>query len=771
MQYFLWIWMLWTLPFIGMSQTVGNGAGVEEKGPTTSGFLNASLVEDRLYVDLPESSFEKPMLFTRIGRLNRYETKQVVFRKSGSRIFLEEPRIWSETGIWLPVNGDPKLERNVLGVFPIEQEHANGFRFDITDLLFDGSVGWKWLSDAPKVAGLTRVVATKRLHDEVMIKLHIGQKKEGVKIVQPVHFSFMRLSEPMAPRRFDYRMGFWIESMDTGRNRLKNDLGSIARWRLEKKYPEREISVPIRSIVFTLSPEIPKKWRPYIKAGIEEWLPAFESAGFKDAIVVQEVDTLDDWSNYSLGHSIIRWFRNGNVRHFGKKPSGSTVTYVVDQRSGEIIKSDVLLGSSYEHLMDEYFIRCAALDQRAQTYPFPDELLGELIQSLVAHETGHALGIKDNSYGEYQYPVEKMGSAVWLRSMGHTPSIMNYARHNNLAQPEDSVPPSLLLQKVGPTDKYYIRWGYQEFPKTMSAEQRADSLERIIRLQDTIPWYRYTNDQGDFIGPSVTNEVVETKNPVQGARLALKNLERALLMLPKVNQKEKDNIRTERIYTRALELWYFIMRNVFSLVGGYEVFYKSMEQPGSMYDPIPLGMQQEAMDFILAQAFEPPRWLASPEFIVHSKFMTYPDQLFTYQQLLLQEMLKPRFMKRLQHMETIKGYEGVTKHYLVTLQNGLFPELNGTKGRVDMGKQGLQTAYIDWMVNAVGQEPKGVDPKLTLFVQTDYTKGIMMGRLMELKKQLEKKLLKGTYLEQKGHWALCLSKLEKAFDDLGVEGS
>ena len=122
-----------------------------------------------------------------------------------------------------------------------------------------------------------------------MIKLHLGQKKESIKIIQPVHYSFMKLSRPMEPRRFDYRMSFWIESMKTGRNRTKNDSGSIARWRLEKKHKDRETSVPIRPIAFTLSPDIPKKWRTYVKAGIEEWLPAFESSGFKHAIVVKEV--------------------------------------------------------------------------------------------------------------------------------------------------------------------------------------------------------------------------------------------------------------------------------------------------------------------------------------------------------------------------------------------------------------------------------------------------------------------------------------------------
>ncbi|WP_129655941.1 MULTISPECIES: zinc-dependent metalloprotease [Flagellimonas] len=761
MKYFLWMGLFLTVPFFGMAQNPIGGTEFREVPSTTQTFLNPSLVEGQLFMDLSKSYMGQPMLLTRIGRLHRYETKQVVFRKYGNQIYLEEPRIWSETGIWLPVGNDPDVESNILGVFDIMEENEARFRINITDILFDGSLGWETLSNAPNVPKLTGVVGTKVMGDEVVVKVHLGQQKKNVKIIQPVYYSLMKLSSPMDPRRFDYRMSFLIEGMPNHRDRTKNDMGSIVRWRLEKKYKDRQTSVPIRPITFIMSPDIPKQWRPYVKAGILEWLPAFESAGFKDAIVVHEVDSLDEWSSHCLGTSVVRWFRNGNIREFGEKRSGSTVTLVVDQRSGEIIKSDILLGSSYEHLMDAYFIRCSALDERAQTYPFPDELMGELIQSLVAHETGHAFGITDNSYGEYRYPVDKMGDAQWLRTMGHTPSIMNYTRHNNMAQPEDSIPPSLLMQKVGPTDKYYIRWGYQEFPEGWSAEKKNDSLERFIRLQDTIPWYRYTNDQGEFIGPTATDEVVETDDPVKGAKLAMKNLERAMALLPKLNQGQKDNARMERIHREAIELWYFTMRHVFSLVGGYEVFYKSMDQPGKMYDPIPLETQREAMDFLVDQVVAPPEWLARPTFSTYSRFTTFPDELFTYQQLLVQEMLKPKLMKRLQYMETIQGFEGVMNAYFVQLQRGLFSELNGKGGFVEPRKQGLQAAYIDWLVKIVLEESTDVKRNLEVFAQTDYAKGMMMGQLIQLKKQMDEKLRQERHLEQKGHWALCLAKLEK----------
>lgn len=763
MKYILWIWVLSLMPLLGWSQNA-NYTDNGELVATAAPFLDASLEEGRLYMELPVTSLEEPMLLTRIGRLSRYDQKQVVFRKSGNQLVLEETRVWSETGVWIALQNDPDLERNILGVFPILEERGEGYRFDITDMLFDRSVGWGAISSDPMVPALNKLIGVKLLDDELMIKMQLGHQKESAKIVQPVHYSFLKLTSPMESRRFDYRMGFWNESRTMGQH-LNNYVASIARWRLEKKHKDRKISVPIKPITFTLSPDIPKKWRPYVKAGIEEWLPAFEAAGFKDAIVVKEVDSLDPWSAYSLRHSIVRWFRDQKIRYFGEKHHGATVTYVIDQRSGELIKADVHMGVSHEHLMEEYFIRCAALDKRAQTYPFPDELLGELIQSITAHETGHAFGIRDNNFGENHYPVDKMGDEAWLRTMGHTPSIMTYARHNNLAQPEDNIPPSLLVQKVGPTDAYYIRWAYERFPESMSKEQQVDSLERIIRLQNTIPWYRLANSQGDTMGPAVTDEVVEVRDPVQGAILGLKNLERAMELLPSINRNRKDYVRIERIHERAISLWYHLVRRVFSLVGGSEIFYRSMDQQGGgMFDPIPLKTQQEGLDYLLQQVFDPPKWLAYPTFKTHIRVTTHPDPLLSRQQMLLREMLKSRFMKRMQHMETIDGYAGLIKNYLEQLQNALFNVLKGGAVSVDPRKQGLQLSYIDWMKKAIDKEAVDIHPQQQLFVHTDYAKGLMKEQLMRLQQQLEDKITDKKDTLLKGHWGHCLATLEERVD-------
>ena len=155
-----------------------------------------------------------------------------------------------------------------------------------------------------------------------------------------------------------------------------------------------------------------------------------------------------------------------------------------------------------------------------------------------------------------------------------------------------------------------------------------------------------------------------------------------------------------------------------------------MEQPGNMFDPIPLQTQQEGLDYLLQQVFDPPKWLAYPTFKTHIRVTTHPDPLLSRQQMLLREMLKSRFMKRMQHMETIDGYEGLMKNYLEQLQNALFSELKGGVVSVDPRKQGLQLSYIDWMIKAIDKEPVDIQPHQQLFVHTDYAKGLMIEQLL-----------------------------------------
>ncbi|TXG39573.1 zinc-dependent metalloprotease [Seonamhaeicola maritimus] len=726
-------------------------------------FLTSFIEEDQLYLNIPNQLIGKSILFVRYDQSQEFKYMQVVWARLNDKILLKIPRIQSSAGNIIPLNDNPSLRENIMAVFPINKEYSNsmGYCVNITNLVLNQGIEWTpGFSETlkPKLSFLEQV---KNLHNEVIIRTKRGLVINQSKVVIPVHFSFCALPELMKPRKFDYRMGFFNEEKNSISHGMKNTKANIIRWRIEKRNKNKKISVPIKPITFILSPEIPEKWRPYVKAGIESWLPAFESAGFKDALVVKEVDSLNYWQTYSVNSSIVHWGDYRNVRGF-EDAGGGTVLDIIDLRSGEILKADIHLGATLQKLADMYFLRCAPLDKRAHKYPFPDDLMGELIKSLTAHEAGHAFGIMDNNFGEYSYPFEMMNDRNWLKKMGHTPSIMTYARHNNIAQPKDSIPASLLIQKVGPTDVYYIKWAYTSFPNTVSINAELVELERIIRMQDSIPWYRYNNGNYEVVGPGCTNEVVDNDDPIKSAEMALKNLKRVIALIPKVNYGQTDNARVERLYKKTLELWYHHMRHVLSLVGGYDIHYKAISQGGSIYTPINWEQQEAAIGFLVKNAFNPPYWLVNPEFGYKINYSVYPDKILDYQQRILFELLRPQRMKRLEQMEKINGFEGATGRFLQVLQLGLFDELNQDLEVVEARKQEIQNTFIDKMVWVIKQRREHVNADDKINDYTDYSRGLILEQLIFLKESLEEKLKMEIRKKTIGHWKLCLMTLNEA---------
>lgn len=557
-------------------------------------------------------------------------------------------------------------------------------------------------------------------------------------------------------------MGFSNEEQDNGFHfGLKNRKANIGRWRLKKKYDDQKVSVPEEPITFLISPEVPKKWRSYVKAGIEEWLPAFESAGFKDALVVKEMDSLDTWQAHSIHTNVVHWSQKKFFRDKEYQDFGGTIGNVVDARSGEILKGDIFLGGSVRSASERYFVRSSPLDKRAQNFPFPDELVGALFQRTAAHEAGHVFGLLDGNFGEYIYPSDKMNDSTWLATMGHTPSVMNYARSNNIPQPGDSIPPHLLIQHVGPTDHYSIQWAYTEFPQEISAEEEKTALERMIRWQDTVPWYRFNLNQMEVVGPVNTSQVVETNDPVRSTELALRNVKRVIEMLPQVTQGQSDNARLDRLYTKSVALWNDHMKHVLSLVGGYDVQYQSLDQPGNPYEPIPWEKQMEALDFLLANALDAPEWLTDPAFHSRLKYSSFPDQVVAYQQLLILDMIVANRLKRFEQMEIRRNQKDLLRAYLHRLQSGLFLELYGDMDWVAPRRQEVQMTYIDGLIGQLSKKRTALGADEQFLNYSDYSKGLMVSQLMDLKKQLEKTVKSKRRSDVNGHWKMCLRKIHR----------
>ncbi|MDF0716066.1 zinc-dependent metalloprotease [Muricauda sp. 334s03] len=729
-------------------------------------FFTTEIVGEQLFLNIPDNLLDQPILFN-CNKGRSYSYMQIAWTRHRDNIILKSLSVPSTSGVILPVVTDRTLMDNVLAIFPLEQQQSEskGYRIDITDLILNKIVEWPQnlgVSFGPSIPDISFVEDSKDRDNEVIIKVRRGMVSKKEKVSFPMYFGFSALPEPMKSRTHDYRMGYFNEDymgipQGIHVRGTHNSKANIIRWRLNKKYRDKNLSVPIKPITFLLSPEIPKKWRPYVKAGIEEWLPAFETAGFNDAIRVIETDSLSEWDKYSVNTNIVYWGQERYFRNPDGEEYGGTVRWVIDDRTGEILKGDVFLNASRETLEERYFIRAAPLDKRARSFPFPDELTGRLFQALTAHETGHALGLKDGNYGEYSYSVDQVTDPNWLTTMGHTPSVMNYTRHNSIPQPKDNIPPNLLIPKVGPADHYSITWGYREFPSGTTKEEESQLLEAMIRSQDSIPWYRYNDSQFEVIGPARTDEVVETHDPVRSTSMALRNVERAITMIHSATLNEKGNARLFRLYNKSVVLWYDHMKHVASVIGGYDLQYKSLGQPGNMFDPIAWSKQEKAIDFLIQNAFQPPKWLTDPDFMVKVRYTTFPDKVSEYQIKLMTELLLAPRLKRLEYMQGLMG-NNLLEQFLVKVQEGLFTNLDNEKD-LSPRMQELQMAYIERLGAILNIETSVYNSDAQLIDYTDYAKGLLSERLLELKTKLEKKVNKGRRTQVNGHWLLCLQKI------------
>jgi hypothetical protein len=718
--------------------------------------ITPRLKGERLFFEMDSMALEVPMLLVRHGTGQRH----VKWRRENGHILLVSHRVQSWTGVMVPILSDYSIDEQLLGRFAIEKSNDGIFEIEVTELFLYSPIQWNayHIPDSG-IPGKSYIKEVGQLEGESLVSTLWTVHRKGKQFTKTVDFSVYRLPEPMEPRKYDHRMGFFYEDKYSSLNtEPKTDVGSITRWRLEKGSADN--GVPVKPIVFYLDPKIPDKWKPYVKAGVLEWLRAFEAAGFTNAIEVREVKDEADWHEHSVHYSIIRWTSFSGIRGSEGK-HGGTARSIIDLRTGEILKSDIYLGSSYQSLMDDYFVRCAPLDKRALRYPFPDDLLGSLIQGLTAHEAGHAFGIRDAHYGEYAYPFGMMRNENWLRRMSHSPSIMNYARDNYIPQPSDSIDPALLMPTLGPADRYQIKWGYMTVNGREEERSGIDPLEALVGQQDSVPWLR-SHRNYQLIGPQCTSEVVDNSDPIASTTMGLKNLERTLALLPTLNGGGIANSHVQRLYHKSLDLWYRQMLHVTSLIGGQTINHAMGPQKGPVYVPIDPKVQMEAVTFMMDNAFVVPEWLSAPGFLDRIQPSHDPDVLLNFQLILLKELLDKDRLVRLGRLHTFKQGGAGDLKLLSELRTGLFRELeHGDMNIVDRRKE-LQLAYISMLGEIMVQdwEYRSMHGPGDQQYYSTRVRGHCSLLLHGLRKDLEYALKCTREPSNRGYLLLCLQKIE-----------
>lgn len=719
--------------------------------------LQAELENGQLYLTVDEAFLGTPFMLVRHGT----GFHQVVWSKQEGLLSLTITDVKSLAGIRIPVNLNPNIQAEIIGRFPIIPNGVGGsYKVNITGLFVSTSIAWGAKTVDSIREEFSFIDDIRQMDREIVVRTKLTGTYKGKLRTQEVIFSFFELPEPMAPRSFDHRMAFSAEEdFSPLHHQYRSGTGNIRRWRLEKRSMRGDSKV-IKPIIFYIHPEIPKKWWPYIKAGVLEWSPAFEAIGLKDALVVKEfTGSIDEGLLRSMTYSMIRFDEEAGVR--GADDWSGTTEVVSDYRSGEILKADIILGSMTQRRLVKYMVRCGALDKRVLEYPIPKDLEGELIQSLIAHETGHALGLRDGHHGEYAYPFEKMRDKAWLDSMGHTPSVMNYTRHHYLPQPEDGVPPSLLIQRVGPMDYHQIQWGYSPLPKNRSVLEERSVLDSLVREQDTKPWLRYSSTRYGSIGPGQDNEVADNDDPIASARLGMKNLERVLKLFSEINRTRRDNQLLEELHAEAMNFWYQQMTHVVSMIGGVSVQYQSGDQPNPKYIPVPKKAQEEALEFLLSNAFQGPDWLSNPAYLGNIAKSSDDKLLLHYQIRLLSDIIDAARMKRIEQMEELPGYNDIFESLWSQLASGLFGELKQDKSSIPVYRQELQQAYISLSTEAISLQRNYRSMEANHRMFSNYSKNVLMSQLLWISERIRDNIGTMTNKTSKAHLKLCLRKIDK----------
>jgi len=516
--------------------------------------------------------------------------------------------------------------------------------------------------------------------------------------------SFILLpKKPMTRRFFDPRVGFFADDYEeySDKQQKVDDQVFIVRWRLEPrdedtaKWKRGELVEPKKPIVYYIDPATPKQWRPYLEAGINDWQKAFEQAGFKNAIMAKEWPENDSTMNLEDARfSVLRYLPSDVENAYGPN--------VHDPRSGEIIESHIgWFHNVMKLLHDWYMIQAGAVDPRARKMVFDDELMGNLIRFVSSHEVGHTLGLRHNMGSSSRTPVELLRNKAWVEAHGHTASIMDYARFNYVAQPEDNISEAGLFPRIGDYDKWAIQWGYKaSFAKTEKEDKLIvnqwvlDSLKANPRLwfgTETNPFdpREQTEDLGD--------------NSMKAGEYGILNLKRIIVKLPDWTKEEADKYENlQDMYTQLALQFYRYCGHVTKNVGGIYETPKSIEESGDVYEPTPKALQQEAVAFLNKQLFETPTWLLDTSILNKITDPVSSELVGNIQSSVLNSLLSA---SRLNRLVTCSNRFGDKNTYSLEdmmddVSRGIWSELASHK-TIDGYRRNLQKAYVEALINII----------------------------------------------------------------------